>query len=119
MSLTFGRILSNLRECLSDMRLSRRMLSRGMSGGQIPPIVIAEELGEGIEGMGIWQAVVPDFSPNSFEGDVANCYSGLVADQFAELEEVLVGPSIAVAPAGLLFEHLLNLPDQAFVSLHG
>jgi hypothetical protein len=31
----------------------------------------------------------------------------------------LVGPGIAVAPAGLFFEHLLNLPDQAFVSLHG
>ena len=101
------------------MRLSRGMLSRGMSGGQIPPVVIAEELGEGIEGMGIWQAVVPDFSPNPFEGDVANCYSGLVADQFAELEEVLVCPEITVTPAGLLFEHFLNLADQVFIGLHG
>ena len=101
------------------MRLSRGRLGRWMPGSQIPPVVIAEELGEGIEGMGIGQAVIPDFSPNPFEGDVANRYSGLVADQFAELEEVLVGPGIAVAPARLLFEHLLNLPDQAFVSLHG
>lgn len=101
------------------MRLGGRMLSGRMFGGQIPPVVIAEELGEGVEGMGIGQAFVPDFSPNPFEGDMANRYSGLVADQFAELKEVLVGPGIAVAPAGLLFEHLLNLPDQAFVSLHG
>ena len=90
-----------------------------MFGGQIAPVVIAKVLGKGIEGMGIGQAVVPDFSPNAFEGDVAKGYPGLVADQFAKLEEVLICPGIAVAPAGLLFEHFLNLPDQAFVSLHG
>ncbi len=90
-----------------------------MSGGQIPPVVIAEELGEGIEGMGIGEAVVFDFSPNPFQGDMANGYPGLVADQFAELEKVLIGPGVAVTPAGLFFEHFLNLPDQAFISLHG
>ena len=72
-SCSFGRILGNFR-----MRLRRRMF-----GGQIAPIVITEELGEGIEGMGIWEAVVLDFSPNAFEGNMANGYPGLVADQFA------------------------------------
>jgi hypothetical protein len=90
-----------------------------MSGGQIPPVVVAEELGESIEGMGIGKAIVFDFSPNPFQGDMADRYPGLVTDQFAELEKVLIGPGVAVAPARLLFEHLLNLPDQAFVSLHG
>ena len=42
------------------------MLRRRMPGGQVAPIVKAEELGEGIEGMGIWEAVVSDFSPNPF-----------------------------------------------------
>ena len=50
---------------------------------------------------------------------MANRYPGLVADQFAELEKVLIGPGIAIAPAGLFFEHFLNLPDQAFIGLHG
>jgi hypothetical protein len=68
--------------------------------------------------MGIWQAVVLDFSPNAFEGNVAKGYPGFITDQFAKLEEVLICPGIAVAPAGLLFEHFLNLPDQAFVCLH-
>ena|SRR5580692_1473203 len=95
-----------------------KSLSGGMSGGQIAPIVKAEVLSKCIEGVGIWQAIVPNLSPNSFESDVANRYSGLVADQLAKLEEVLIGPGIAVAPAGLVFKHLLNLPDQAFVSLH-
>ncbi len=46
---------------------------------------------------------------------------GLVVwtSQFAELEEVLIGPAIAIAPAGLLFVHFFYLPDQVFVSLHG
>ena len=94
-------------------------MGRRMFGSQVPPVVIAKELGEGIEGMGIGQTVVFDFSPNAFEGDVANGNPGLVADQFAELEEVLICPGIAVTPAGLFFEHFLNLPDQAFISLHG
>ena len=89
-----------------------------MSGGQIPPVVIAEELCEGIEGMGIGQTVVFDLPPNTFEGDMAKGNPGLVADQFAELEEVLVCPGITVTPAGLLFEHFLNLADQVFIGLH-
>ena len=89
-----------------------------MPGSQVPPVIKTKELRKGVEGMGIRQTVVFDFPPHTFEGDVAKRYSGLVADQLAELKEVLIGPGITVAPARLLFEHFLNLPDQAFIRLH-
>lgn len=93
-----------------------RML--GVFGGKVPPVIIPKELSEGIKGVCIGEAVVLHFAPDALEGDMAKGYAGLVADQFAQLEEVLIGPGVTVAPPGLVFEHFLNQPDQAFIGLH-
>lgn len=68
--------------------------------------------------MCVGEAVVFYFSPDTFEGDVADGFAGVVADELTELEEVLVGPFLAVSPAGLFFEKLYYLSDQVFVGLH-
>lgn len=89
-----------------------------MFSGKIAPVIIAEVLNKGIERVRVGKAVVFDFSPDAFERDMTEGYPGLVADQFTKLEEILVGPGIAVAPTGLLFKHCLDQPDQVLVSLH-
>ena len=68
--------------------------------------------------MGIGEAVVFDFSPDAFQRDVAKGHPGLVADEFAELQEILVCPILAISPAGLFFEQFFYLPDEGFVGLH-
>lgn len=68
--------------------------------------------------MSIGEAIVFDFSPDAFQRDVAKGNPSLVADEFAELQEILVCPILAISPAGLFFEQFFYLPDEGFVGLH-
>ena|ERR1700754_4333337 len=86
--------------------------------GKVPPVIISQKLGEGIQCMGIGEAVVFDLSPDAFQRDVAKGHPGLIADELAELQKVLVCPIFAISPAGFFFEHFFYLPDEGFVSLH-
>lgn len=90
----------------------------GLTDGEIAPAGIAEKLDEGIEGVGIGEAIVFHFSPDAFECDVAEGDTGLFADKIAEPKEVLVGPIDAVSPACFFFEESYNLRDQCFIGLH-
>ena len=75
-----------------------------MMNREVPPVVVTQVLDQGIQGMGIRQAVISHFSPDAFQGDMANSDAGLFLDQFAQLQEVLVGPFVAVSPAGFILE---------------
>src|SRR5579859_4458902 len=44
--------------------------------------------------------------------------AGLVSDQLAQLQKILVAPFLTVSPAGFFLEQLFYLPDQAFVGWH-
>jgi len=89
-----------------------------MADGEIAPAVKSQKLDERIQGMGIGQAVVPDLSPDAFEGDVAEGDAGVFADEVAEAQEVLVGPVGAVSPACFFFEESYNLRNQCFIGVH-
>jgi hypothetical protein len=90
----------------------------GIFCGEVAPVVIPQELGQGIQGMGVGEAVVFDLAPNTLQGYMADRDPCLVPDEFAKLQKVLVGPVFAVTPAGFFLEHLFYLPDQAVIGMH-
>jgi hypothetical protein len=68
--------------------------------------------------MGIGEAIVFDLSPDAFQRDVAQGHPGLVVDELAKLQKILVCPILAISPAGFFFEQSFYLPDKGFVGLH-
>ena len=51
--------------------------------GEVPPVIVAQELSQGIEGMGVGEAVVFDFAPNPLQGYMADGDPSLFPDEFA------------------------------------
>jgi hypothetical protein len=68
--------------------------------------------------MGVGEAVVFNFAPNTLEGYMADGDPSLVPDELAKLQKVLVGPFFAITPAGFFLEHFFYLPDQAVIGVH-
>jgi hypothetical protein len=68
--------------------------------------------------MGIREAVIFYFAPDPLQGYMADGDPSLVSDELAKLQKVLVGPLLAITPAGFFLEHFFYLPDQAVIGMH-